>query len=266
MCAYSRNIENGSIGRWAKLAGWLIDSQEFSQVVRSSRVEAIITERRQFVLYPWINGQPMKRRKMRRKVVRFRNSQNKASSKAKLGSTHESRHSTWKGCQYKQDRAWSPHGRVTISCQALRTSFPGVKGSANSVPHQKSFWRDYKAGSRAYVHAKRSHTHTHVKDPVSPCQSSVDIANTYTPSIHRRFGIATLSQLGKATSFGGKNGCTGTQHYQPLLHLFQPRSNPRQTDRTVDVLTAAPVALLVIENPTLRKYTCDLGVVVMRDR
>ena len=29
-----------------------IDSQEFSQVVRSSRVEAIITERREFVLYP----------------------------------------------------------------------------------------------------------------------------------------------------------------------------------------------------------------------
>ena len=28
----------------------LIDSQEFSQVVRSSRVEAIITERREFVL------------------------------------------------------------------------------------------------------------------------------------------------------------------------------------------------------------------------
>ena len=33
-----------------KLAGWLIDSQEFSQVVRSSRVEAIIIERREFVL------------------------------------------------------------------------------------------------------------------------------------------------------------------------------------------------------------------------
>ena len=28
------------------MAGWLVDSQEFSQVVRSSRVEAIITERR----------------------------------------------------------------------------------------------------------------------------------------------------------------------------------------------------------------------------
>ena len=32
------------------MAGWLIDSQEFSQVVRSSRVEAITTERREFVL------------------------------------------------------------------------------------------------------------------------------------------------------------------------------------------------------------------------
>ena len=46
VCAYSGNTENGSIRRWAKLAVWLIDSQEFSQVVRSSRVEAIITERR----------------------------------------------------------------------------------------------------------------------------------------------------------------------------------------------------------------------------
>ena len=44
MRAYSGNTENGSIGRWAKLASWLIDSPEFSQVVRSSRVEAIITE------------------------------------------------------------------------------------------------------------------------------------------------------------------------------------------------------------------------------
>ena len=74
VCAYRGNTENGSIGRWAKLAGWLIDSQEFSQVVKSSRVEAIITERREFVLYPWINGQPMKRSKMRRNVVHFRNS------------------------------------------------------------------------------------------------------------------------------------------------------------------------------------------------
>ena len=52
--------------------------------VQSSRqeqsIEAIITERREFVLYPWINGQPMKRSKMRRKVVRFRSSQGKASS------------------------------------------------------------------------------------------------------------------------------------------------------------------------------------------
>ena len=47
VCAYSGNTENGSIGRWSKLAGWLINSQEFSQVVRSSWVEAIITERRE---------------------------------------------------------------------------------------------------------------------------------------------------------------------------------------------------------------------------
>ena len=35
--AYSGYTENWSIRRWAKLAGWLTDSQEFSQVVRSSR-------------------------------------------------------------------------------------------------------------------------------------------------------------------------------------------------------------------------------------
>ena len=29
-----------------------IDSQQFSQVVRSSRVEAILTERKEFALYP----------------------------------------------------------------------------------------------------------------------------------------------------------------------------------------------------------------------
>ena len=32
------------------MEGLLIDSQEFSQVVRSSRVQAIITEREEFVL------------------------------------------------------------------------------------------------------------------------------------------------------------------------------------------------------------------------
>ena len=62
------------------MAGWLIDSKEFSQVVRSSRVQAIIAERREFVLYLRINGQPVERSKMRRNAVRFRNSQDKASS------------------------------------------------------------------------------------------------------------------------------------------------------------------------------------------
>ena len=75
VCAYSGNTKNGSIRRRVKLAGWLIDSREFSQVVGSSQVEANRTERREFVLYPWIIRQPMKRSKMRRNVVRFRNSQ-----------------------------------------------------------------------------------------------------------------------------------------------------------------------------------------------
>ena len=79
MCV-QRETENGSIRGWAKVAGWFIDYQKFRQVVRSSRDEATIIERREFVLYPWINGQPMKRSKMRRNVVHFRNSQNKASS------------------------------------------------------------------------------------------------------------------------------------------------------------------------------------------
>ena len=79
VCAYSGNTENESIRKWAKLAGWLIDSQEFSQVVRSSQVEAIITERREFTLYP-LYLYPMKKSKMKRNVVCFRNSPNKASS------------------------------------------------------------------------------------------------------------------------------------------------------------------------------------------
>ena len=32
------------------MAGWSIDSQEFSQVARSNRVDAVITERRECVL------------------------------------------------------------------------------------------------------------------------------------------------------------------------------------------------------------------------
>ena len=35
----------------------------------------------------------------------------------------------------------------------------------------------------------------HVQDPVSPHQSSVDYENIKTPSMHRRLGSATLSQL-----------------------------------------------------------------------
>ena len=38
--------------KMSDFVGWLIDSQEFNQVVRSSRVEAIGTERKEFVLYP----------------------------------------------------------------------------------------------------------------------------------------------------------------------------------------------------------------------
>ena len=56
---------------------WLKDSQEFSQVVWGSHVEAIITEKREFVLYQRINGQPMNRSKMRGNVVHFKNSQDR---------------------------------------------------------------------------------------------------------------------------------------------------------------------------------------------
>ena len=61
---------------------WQVGLKIHRSSVKFSRVEAIITEiteRREF-LYPSINGQPMKRSKMRRNVVRFRNSQDKASS------------------------------------------------------------------------------------------------------------------------------------------------------------------------------------------
>ena len=48
----SGNTENGSIRRWAKLVGWLMDCQEFSQVVRSSWFEArIITVELEESLY-----------------------------------------------------------------------------------------------------------------------------------------------------------------------------------------------------------------------
>ena len=49
VCVFSGSTENGSIRRWAKLAGWPIESQEFSQVIRGSRVEAITIEKREFV-------------------------------------------------------------------------------------------------------------------------------------------------------------------------------------------------------------------------
>ena len=54
------------------MAGWPIDSQEFSQVVRSSRVEAIITEMR--VCTVSMNQWATNEEKMRRNVVSFRNS------------------------------------------------------------------------------------------------------------------------------------------------------------------------------------------------
>ena len=54
--------------------------QEFSQVDRSGRIEAVVAQRIDFVLYSWINGQPAERSKMRRGMVSFGNSEDKASS------------------------------------------------------------------------------------------------------------------------------------------------------------------------------------------
>ena len=49
-------------------------------VVWSIRVEAVTVERREFVLYPWIDRQPVERSRIRRNVNSFSNSQGKASS------------------------------------------------------------------------------------------------------------------------------------------------------------------------------------------
>ena len=74
---------NGSIRRRAPLAGWSVGLQEFSQIDRSGRVEAVIVaQRSDFVLYSWINGQPVERSKLRRDMVSFGNSQDKDSSVA----------------------------------------------------------------------------------------------------------------------------------------------------------------------------------------
>ena len=73
---------NGSIRRRAPLAGWSVGLQEFSQVDRSGRAEAVVAQRIDFVLYSWINGQPVERSKLRRDMVSFGNSQDKDSSVA----------------------------------------------------------------------------------------------------------------------------------------------------------------------------------------
>ena len=61
--------KNGSIRRRAQPAGCFVNLQEFSQVARSGRVEAVIAQRSKFALSSWINGQPMERSKMRRDTV-----------------------------------------------------------------------------------------------------------------------------------------------------------------------------------------------------
>ena len=73
---------NGSIRRRAPLAGWSVSFQEFSQVDRSGRAEAVVAQRIDFVLYSWINGQPVERSKPRRDMVSLGNSQDKDSSVA----------------------------------------------------------------------------------------------------------------------------------------------------------------------------------------
>ena len=50
---------------------------DFSQTVRTGRV---VAQRSEFVLYQSMNGKPMERSKMRRDIVTFGNTQNKASS------------------------------------------------------------------------------------------------------------------------------------------------------------------------------------------
>ena len=52
---------------------------QFGQVDRSGRVEAVVAQRSEFVLYSRMKEQPMERSKMNRGMISSRNSQDKAS-------------------------------------------------------------------------------------------------------------------------------------------------------------------------------------------
>ena len=93
----------------------------------------------------------------------------------------------------KHNRAWSPHGWVTVSCHALRASFLGVKFCADSIPNKKSFGWDCKPRSRVYTHTHVSHTH--LKNLVVHVRVGWIMGNTRTPTMYRRLGGAILSQL-----------------------------------------------------------------------
>ena len=62
----------------------------------------------------------------------------------------------------KHDRAWPPHGWVTVSCWGYARRLLALYRLYYTP--QKSFGGDYKTRSHVYMHAKRSHTH--VKDPL----------------------------------------------------------------------------------------------------
>ena len=56
---------------------------KFSQVARSGRVQVVVAQRRELVLYAWINGQPKEkstRGTMKRNMITFGKSRDKASS------------------------------------------------------------------------------------------------------------------------------------------------------------------------------------------
>ena len=59
----SRKTKNGSIRRRLLLVDWFVNL-EFSQVARNGRVETVVAQRNEFVLYSCINGQPVERSKI----------------------------------------------------------------------------------------------------------------------------------------------------------------------------------------------------------
>ena len=87
-----------------------------------------------------------------------------------------------------------------MGCSSVGRASDRHATDAGSTPHYgKGFFSQspFSADSLTVsVHSSvQSHAFIFVRTSLSPCQSSVDYGNTKTPSMHRRLGGVTLSQL-----------------------------------------------------------------------